>query len=216
MGVAAIHSGSSHRSEAQAVAELTRAIAPLASEPLGATPLHELGAVFRWRALGRGETLHRAGDQATTIELVVDGVLRLYYLRDDGREFTKGFVRPRLFHAAPYALLDAAPLCYTVEAVTPAVVLVGDYDSTMAIFDRDLTLQKCARRLFQHLAAAKQRREAALLMQSAAERYSGFLKEMREIEQQVPDAIIASYLGITPETLSRVKRERILSARRRV
>ncbi len=176
--------------------------------------LEDFFALFRERRIARGDHHLGAGDRAATFELVVDGVVRLYYVRADGREFTKAFLRRGDVHAALESLLTGSPARYSVQAVTATRLLVADYARVEELFDRHLFWQRLARRFFEELALKKVRREAALLMDPAAARYEAFLTEFREIESLVADHMIASYLGVTPETLSRIKRARLFGTNR--
>jgi CRP-like cAMP-binding protein len=170
-------------------------------------------ALFRPRMVARGAHLVQAGDLAPSLDFVVEGFLRLYYLRPDGREFTKGFVRAGSFHTVLESVLEDRPTRYAVQAATPARLLVADYREVATYFDRHVFWQRLARRVLERLALLKLRREATLLMDSAATRYAAFLHELGELEPQLTDGVIASYLGVTPETLSRIKRDRVIAVR---
>ncbi len=194
-----------------------RALLASVGSPGGGPPtgqLEDFFALFRERRVARGDHHLRAGDLAATFELVVDGVVRLYYVRADGREFTKGFLRRGNVHAGLESVLAGTPCRYSVQAVTATRLLVADYARLAELFERDLFWQRLARRFFAELALKKIRREAALLMDPATTRYEAFLTEFGEIEALVADHVIASYLGVTPETLSRIKRARLSGTNR--
>ncbi|MFN0250935.1 MAG: Crp/Fnr family transcriptional regulator [Kofleriaceae bacterium] len=171
-------------------------------------------SMFHPKKLESGDMYRHSGELAPSLDFVVSGFLRLAYLREDGREFTKGFVRPGVFHAVLDTVLGGVPSRYFAQAATPVRMLVADYNAIAAFFETHVFWHRLSRRLFERLALHKQRREASLLMDSAAARYEDFLSEYADLEPQITDQMIASYLGVTAETLSRIKRERSLGTGR--
>lgn len=173
--------------------------------PLPAADWQELERHLRHRRLERGAHLVRAGERPTTVAFVAEGLLRLYYGRDDGREFNKSFVAAPDFASAHEALLTGEPSRLAIQALEPSRLVVLDYDVLTSFYERDMAWQRMARLFVERLYVKKARKEAALLMDSAAERYRTFLAEYGPLEARIPDYHIASYLGITPEALSRLK-----------
>jgi hypothetical protein len=76
------------------------------------------------------------------------------------------------------------------------------------LWDGSLPWQTWARRVAQGLYIRKEQREITFLRDSALERYQRFLREFPDVVERVPQHYVASYLGITPEALSRLKRSR--------
>ncbi len=132
----------------------------------------------------------------------------MYYTRSDGKEFNKGFVSAPDFMSALEALLTQTPSKLTVQAITEMELLVAPYASVVDFFERDMYWQRLGRLVIEQVYVKKVRREASLLMNSAAERYEEFLAEHRALASRVPDYQIAAYLGITPQALSRLRKAR--------
>jgi CRP-like cAMP-binding protein len=193
----------SHREQ---VAALRQLVARLAGEPI--PYLDEFTALFRRRSLDKGEFLVRAGDSSDTVAFVGSGVARMFYTRRDGKEFNKGFVSPPDFVSALEALITRTPTSLSIQALSPMQLLVASYAELSKFYDRDMYWQRAGRLIVERVYVKKVRREASLLMDSAAERYAAFLAEHHAALDQVADYHVAAYLGITPEALSRLRRAR--------
>jgi CRP-like cAMP-binding protein len=165
-------------------------------------------AGFRPRSFEARETVVRAGTSPTWFGFVRTGLLRMYYLRPNGRSFTKSFILAGQFFGASDTLLGGAPTRLWIEALERTEVLQAPYTTVTEHYPRHPAWERIGRRFAEGLYMRKLEREASLLMDTAAERYDAFLRDHGAIENRIPDYHIASYLGITPETLSRLKKSR--------
>jgi CRP-like cAMP-binding protein len=156
------------------------------------------------RILERGQCLTRMGEVATEYAWVVDGVLRRFSLSVDGREVVKGFVEPGRFAGDYRSLLVGTKASQTVEAVQRSHLLVGPYSDFVKLYERHPCWQEVGRKLAEYLFLLRDQRESELLSLSATERYERFLHEHASLVGQVPQHQIASYLGVTPVSLSRL------------
>ena len=93
-----------------------------------------------------------------------------------------------------------------ISAVTEAALTVWSWETLEELFERELTWATLGRLIAQHLYVRKEQREVSFLLQSATERYHTLLAEFPADLDAVPQYQIASYLGITPEALSRLKK----------
>jgi CRP-like cAMP-binding protein len=192
------------------IAGLRQLLARLAGETI--PHFDDFAALFRRRSLEKGEFLVRAGDVTDTVAFVSSGVARMFYTRRDGKEFNKGFVSPPDFVSALEALITNAPSSLSIQALSPMLLLVASYGELSKFYDRDMYWQRLGRLIVERVYVKKVRREASLLMDSAAERYTAFLADHHAALDQVADYHIAAYLGITPEALSRLRRARAKTA----
>lgn len=171
----------------------------------------EFLSAFRMRKVTKGETLLLAGTMTTSVWFVASGMLRLYYTRQDGKEYNKGFTRPGLFSGSLESLLTKERSRLSIESLSDSILLEANYQALTSMYERDPFWERFGRVLAETLFVQKARREAALLMDSASTRYEQFMSEMGDIAELVPGYHVASFLGITPEALSRLRRARMTS-----
>jgi CRP-like cAMP-binding protein len=193
--------------DARKASELLHAYLGRRPEP---PPEHEwtkFVAQFRLRRLERSAYLVHAGGRTRDVAFVCTGLLRIFYTRRDGREFNKAFVRPPDFVAALESLLTDEPSRLSIQCLEPSVLYVADYSVLRSFYDQSMYWQRFGRLFVEALYVKKARREAALLMDSASDRYARFRHEHADIEGRLADYHVASYLGITPEALSRLKKK---------
>lgn len=171
------------------------------------TLLPELAAQARELRLGKGQALLNAGDRAVTAGLVVDGLLGEFYLLEDGTRKSKWLARAGDVFGSLEDLVRDAPARATIEALTPCKVLCLPYAQLRELAASQPAWSAFFIALIEDLYRQKSEREYALLMLRAEDRYRWFVARFGGIEQQVSQEIVASYLGITPVHLSRIRRQ---------
>lgn len=159
------------------------------------------------RKVDEGEHLFRQSDTAQALYFVGAGLLRYYYLAD-GVEHTGQFFDEGMFVADVAALTTGAPGLQNIDALEASEVMVIPRGALFAAYDADQAFERFGRRIMEEVVAGSQRRSASLLMLSPEERYERFLAVRPNVARRVPQYTIASYLGITPEALSRIRRRR--------
>lgn len=191
---------------ADAFAELRRSFERFA--PLPDTVWADLRRSWQLRPVHRGDVLTRAGEVERTFALVVEGAQRAYFLTPDGREVTVAFTYPYHYTGVPDSFFLQTPSAYTLEALTDGRVLAADHATLSALMDRHRELDRWAWRLLATAGAGRAKREREMLTRSAEERYGRLLREAPHLFQLVAQKHVASYLGMTPETLSRIRADR--------
>ena len=149
-------------------------------------------------SLKKGEILQRKGDLKSWGYQIKTGLLRSYTIDEKGKEHIY------MFAPENWIMADAV-----FEGEACELYIDALEDSELVQFDRteravDVEIDKLLRRL-----VVLQKRVIMLMSASALERYEHFVDTYPDIVQRVPQKMIASYLGITPEALSTVKRNRI-------
>jgi CRP-like cAMP-binding protein len=193
-----------HRSQIRA---FTARIVPIPEAELEAFCLRA-----NYREIPAGTDLVREGEVGQELWFIHTGTFR-YYLLTDGEEHTKDFSPALSFCTALTSFVTETPSQIYLSALQDAQISVWDGDYVLKLFDSSSPWQTLARRLVQSLYIRKERREVSFLTENALERYRRFQAEFPTIAhsedaaERVPQHLIASYLGMTPETLSRVRRK---------
>jgi len=178
---------------------LLRATAPLSDEELRLVPVPQC------LSLPAGSALLRAGECAREVAVVLEGGLREYFLLADGTERTKGFTLPVDFGGSLSDLLSGEPSRTWVVAEQPSRLLVLRWSDYSALLDAAPGWQRFARVVAETLYRRKVEREYELLALDAAERYRRTLLRWPTLESCFNQRQIASYVGITPVHLSRLR-----------
>ncbi|WP_412068836.1 Crp/Fnr family transcriptional regulator [Rubrivirga sp. IMCC43871] len=195
------------------MAPLDAALAALRSSfdqvaPLPDDVWADLRDVWRLRPVRAGEVLTRAGDVERRFAQVAEGVQRGYFLTPDAAEVTIAFAYPADFTGVPDSFFLQTPSAYTLEAMTDGAQLETDHSTFAALVDRHRALEHWVSRLLALALAGRGKREREMLSLSAEARYARLVRESPHLLDLVPLRHVASYLGMTPETLSRVRARR--------
>ncbi|NEP84847.1 MAG: Crp/Fnr family transcriptional regulator [Okeania sp. SIO3B3] len=172
----------------------------------------QLAAIFRHRTAAKKDYLLVPGDMVHELVFVCHGLLRFYYLSADGTESNKAFIAENTFAGPLGAFTLNLPVMYGVQALEDTSLLVATYTDFAGLFDEHPAFDRLGRRLAEWLLARKELRARSLLQQQASERYLDFVSQHRGLVQRVPQYHIASYLGITEVSLSRLRRALAQSA----
>lgn len=147
-----------------------------------------------------------AGDCTEAVGFCIGGLFRLYYTTPDGVEFNKSFCASGEFVASYGALLQGIPSYFSIQALMDSELVVFRYHDYKALYDRHPCWERLGRLIAEQLFVSKETRERELLLLSAEDRYRLFLERYGPVAAAIPQYHIASYLGITPVALSRIRR----------
>jgi CRP-like cAMP-binding protein len=165
----------------------------------------QAAALFQACSLKRGEFFVRAGDVPKTIGIVMSGILRLYYVDREGSEYTKSFCAENSFVAAYSALLLEQPSRLFIQTLEDTKLLAADYATYRSLSESHPCWQVLNCKIAENLFIKKEKRESALLLDDSKTRYLNFQAEYPGLETRLKQHHVASYLGITPVTLSRIR-----------
>jgi CRP-like cAMP-binding protein len=154
-----------------------------------------------------GEFLQRAGDVTRHAAFVASGCLRSYVIDAGGKEHIIQFAPETWWLADSASLMTGKPSQYFVDAVEESVLLLIEPASHQAILERVPGYAVAFRTGLQKHNAAKDERIVTALSSSAEERYLEFLERYPSLAQRVPQWMLASYLGVSPETVSRIRKQ---------
>ncbi len=158
----------------------------------------------RLRKIKKKETLLHVGENADKYYVVLDGILRMFYIDNNGNEFIKAF-RQKFDLASPYGeLIQQKPSRITIDAIEDTEILEISYQKIMDFSKGHNCWEKLAVVMLRIHFLFKEQREYDLLILDAKQRYHSFIKDFPSLINRIPKFQIASYLGITPVSLSRL------------
>jgi CRP-like cAMP-binding protein len=164
-----------------------------------------LFSCFKTVIVDKNDFFLKEGDVPRRIGFVRSGVLRLYYMDNSGNEVTKHFCLENTAAISYSAFIQQQPSRFFIQALEKTRLLTIDKNTYDNLLQRHICWQITARKLAEIVFILKEKREAELLMDDAQTRYLQFLKDFPNLINRVKQYYISSYLGITPESLSRIR-----------
>jgi CRP-like cAMP-binding protein len=169
-----------------------------------------LQSLFRFHPVAKSESVLVPGQRPKDILYVASGLLRYYYGGNpdgEGRGSNKVFLSDGMF-SAPITgcALDPEPGC-GVEALEAGDLLIADASAFNALYDVHPVFDRLGRRMGEWWLGQKELRARSFQLQDARDRYLGFIRTHGDLVQRIPQYHVASYLGITDVSLSRIRRD---------
>jgi CRP-like cAMP-binding protein len=159
------------------------------------------------KKLRKKQYLLQEGDVAKYSAFVEKGALRSYTIDDKGSEHIIQFAIEGWWISDIYSFLTGEPSTYNIEALEDCELLTLTKAAQEELVEKVPKFERYLRILIQGAYIALQRRMTGTLVHTAEEKYLSLTKAYPDIIQRVPQHMIASYLGVTPETLSRIRRQ---------
>ena len=159
------------------------------------------------KKLRKKQFLLHEGEVCKNIGFVNSGCLREYTIDSKGSEHIIQFAIEDWWISDPNSFLSGLPSTYNIDALENSEVLLLEKSAREKLLDSCPKLERFFRILIEANFVATQRRITESLSTSAEERYLKFIKMYPKLIEQVSQNHIASYLGITPQSLSRIRKE---------
>ncbi len=153
----------------------------------------------------KGETLVKEGQHSDKAYFIVKGSTRAYYL-NDGKDITDWFAFENDFICAINSFFQNIPSPHFIEVLEDTQLLVISRDDIMKLSDKYHDFERLTNRVATKTMLKLQARIVSMQFQSAKQKYQNILLAYPNITQRVPLTHIASYIGITLETLSRIRK----------
>jgi len=155
----------------------------------------------------QGDCFIKAGEIPRKFGFNLQGLFRYYYADPKGNEFTKSFVVEKNFISSYTAMVQQTESYYSIEALETSSLLVISYNKWKELVRSDITWEILIKNLLEAAYRKKEQREKEFLLDDATARLKNFLREYPDIYHRIKEYHIASYLGITPVGLSRIKKK---------
>jgi len=158
------------------------------------------------KQVAKNDYLSKEGETGQYLYFVIEGVMRIFYLYD-GEEICIGFSYDDTIICSYPSFISNHPSEYYIQALTDLKLVGINRKDFYEFMDTSSNMERCWRMFTEEALLGKIKRETEMLTFTPEERYERLSKRSPHLFQLVPQKYIASYLGMKPETLSRVKRK---------
>jgi CRP/FNR family transcriptional regulator, anaerobic regulatory protein len=162
---------------------------------------------FEYMEVDKGEVLERENEIAQHLYFLAEGYVRLYYSDEKGEEICSDLCAAPNFTASYVSLIHNSKSREALETISACKLFKIDRLVLRQLIDTNAAIRELSLRIFEYPIRQYENRANDLATLSAEVRYLKLLNTQREIVQNVPIQYIASYLGIKPESLSRIRRK---------
>ena len=162
-------------------------------------------SILKTKKLRKKQYLLQEGDICRYEYFVNKGCLRTYTINEKGQEHIVQFSIEDWWTGDMYSFLTRSPSVYTIDALEDTEMFCFDKPSLEDLYIKVPKFEKFFRHLLQNAFIASQRRIVESMSLPAEDRYCRFIENYSKMEKRLPLKQIASYLGITPESLSRIR-----------
>ncbi|WP_121809272.1 Crp/Fnr family transcriptional regulator [Mucilaginibacter kameinonensis] len=165
--------------------------------------------IFSERSIKKGDFFLREGHVCRSVALMEKGLVR-YYMNEDGNEGTYYFGREGDFVCDYESFLPQVPSNKNIQALEDTLFYVVSYDGLQQIYREVGEGERLGRLGIEQVFVSVLQQLSSFYKDSPEIRYQRFLKTFADINQRVPQYYIASYVGIKPQSLSRVRKRAAL------
>jgi CRP-like cAMP-binding protein len=177
--------------------------------PLTDDQFAQICAVFQPKKLRKKQYFLQEGEVCKYFSFIVKGAMRQYSVDDKGVEHTVGLFIENWWVGDRESFVMLTPSIYNIDAWEDSELLIATKADTLQIVRDIPAINEMVRKMDERHSIAVQKRINASVSLPADKRYTEFVNSYPQLVQRFPQHIIASYLGITKETLSRVRKRAV-------
>jgi len=175
--------------------------------PLKKETWEELMPLFHEDTLSGNQYFLRENEVARKIAFLESGVVRAFFINQEGQEYNKQFFVGPSSIGGYTSLLTGKPNLIPQQALTDCKIWSCDFKSLTNRYDQYPDLERLARKMAEYYFLEKEKKELEIVLLDASQRYKIFQTKFPTLEQLIPQYHIASYLGISATQLSRIRHQ---------
>ena len=160
--------------------------------------------LFHEKKFVKGEYFLKEGDVCRYVGFMISGVMR-YYINDDGEEKTYGFAKESDFVCNNESFLPQQPSRQIIQALEDCTLLVIGYNDLQKFYTSFKNGERFGRMVIEQVFVKTLQGLNSFYTDSPELRYEKFVKEYTDLLQRIPQYYIASYVGVKPQSLSRIR-----------
>lgn len=161
---------------------------------------------FRERKVMKGQFLVHEGGVSRCTNFVNEGSVRTYFIDMNGQEHIVQFAIEGWWISDLNSFIMQVPATFNVQAIEDSTILELPFENLEMLYTKVPKIERYFRITTQRAFVAFQQRVVQNISMTAEERYVAFQQKYPKIELRIPQKLVASYLGITPEFLSKIKK----------
>jgi len=166
-----------------------------------------LGLETTLRHYRKGEYLFRQGDPAPKLFFLATGLVRYVSVSPEGKEFTQSFIAAPYISGSTRAMVRQCEVLFSIEVLEPVICLEFEWLPFYNQMKQQPGFLETYVAILEALFIMKEERESAFVKLSAEQRYLQFIEQNGHLADRIPLQQIASYIGITPVALSRIRKK---------
>ncbi|WP_192348872.1 Crp/Fnr family transcriptional regulator [Algoriphagus sp. Y33] len=176
--------------------------------PVSPESWDKFSALFTPKFLKKGDNFISDGQIAKDIGFLESGIIRAFYRNEKAIEYNKHFFINPCFIGGYTSLITQNPNQIFQQAITDCTIQIAKFADIQKLYESYPDIERAARILAEQFFVQKEQREIEIVLLDADKRYEIFQQAFPQLEQQIPQYHIASYLAITPTQLSRIRKKR--------
>jgi len=170
---------------------------------------NEIQRYFTTHIFNKKQNLHAAGKACKSNYFVEKGCLRMFFINEKGVEQTVQFALENWWLSDYTSFSTQTPSEFYIQAVEKSQIISLEYQAQEEMLQEFPVMERYFRLIHQRVHAASQSRLKALFSQTREEIYRQFVKQYPEFIQRIPQYLLASFLGFTPEYLSELRAKKL-------
>ena len=175
--------------------------------PLSKQALTLMEAIFVSGELKKDDYFVREGVQANEIAFLERGVVRAFYTNKQGKEYNKTLFTAPAIIGSYVSLISKTKNRLPQQALTDCTIWRANYDVIERLSEGNYEIERLRRKIAERFFVRSEKKQLEMALLEAKERYSIFREEHPGFEDIIPQYHIASYLGISPTQLSRIRKK---------
>lgn len=166
----------------------------------------DLEALFHPMHIKKMDHVLASGTYAKDLYFFNKGTFRVYLLKD-GEEFTTKFLFSPYMYAELFSIRKLTPTFFNVQALTDCECYKANFREIEKLMETSRNISRLFIKLYEHIYLNGKKRELSFILDSQTKRYNNLIAENPQIIDQIPLQYIASFIGVKPETLSRIRKK---------
>lgn len=176
--------------------------------PLSEKTISSISKLFVFDELKKEEYFIRKGQLAKEIAFLETGIVRAYYINNDGKEYNKTFFSAPSIIGSYASLISKQKNVVAQQALTDCKIWKASFHKIEKLSEDNIEIERLRRIISEGYFLSNEKKEIEMALLDAGKRYLILQKEYPGIELQIPQYHIASYLGISPTQLSRIRKKK--------